>query len=134
MVGSPKQRSRANDGSVRWDNLNAGEKVIRSTQQSFNFVVIIAGAALTIGIGTVLYSEVFSPSSKTVQFNHAVDRIRASSACVEALCGSMGNGRDIPAFGESTWNRWNRYILIVAVSEASCARSMSRILTVIVRA
>jgi import inner membrane translocase subunit TIM21 len=108
MVGTPKHRSRANDGTVSWNKLNVGEKVVRSGQQSFNFLVIIAGAALTIGIGSLLYSEVFSPSSKTVQFNHAVDRIRRSRECTDALCGSMGQGRDISAYGETTWNRWNR--------------------------
>jgi import inner membrane translocase subunit TIM21 len=108
MVGTPKHRSRANDGTVPWSNLSAGEKVLRSGQQSFNFLVIIAGAALTIGIGTLLYSEVFSPSSKTVQFNHAVDRIRRSRECIDTLCGPMGRGKDISAYGETTWNKWNR--------------------------
>ncbi|KIW05838.1 uncharacterized protein PV09_03042 [Verruconis gallopava] len=108
MVGPPKRRSRANDGTVRWDNLSAGEKVVRSGQQSFNFLVVIAGAALTVGVGTLLYSEVFSPSSKTVQFNHAVDRIRQSRECVDILCGPMGTGKQISAYGETTWNRWNR--------------------------
>ena len=68
MVGSPKKRSRANDGTVSWNNLNAGEKVIRSTQQSFNFAVIVVGSVMVMGVGYVMYTEVFSPSSKTVQF------------------------------------------------------------------
>jgi len=121
MVGSPKKRSRANDGTVSWNNLNAGEKVIRSTQQSFNFAVIVVGSVMVMGVGYVMYTEVFSPSSKTVQFNHAVDRIRASSECVEALCGSMGQGREIRAFGEATWNRWNRNRPIASKTEVDRA-------------
>jgi import inner membrane translocase subunit TIM21 len=121
MVGTPKHRSRANDGTVSWNKLNIGEKVIRSGQQSFNFLVVIAGAALVIGVSTVLYTEVFSPSSKTVQFNHAVDRIRRSRECIEVLCGSMGNGRDISAYGETTWNRWNRNRPIASRTETDRA-------------
>lgn len=109
IVDTPRQKSRANDGTVSWTKLHTGEKVVRSAQQSFNFLVIIAGAALTIGIGSIMYTEVFSPSSKTAIFNRAVTRIRASRECIEALCGNMGSGGDIKAYGESsTWNKWNR--------------------------
>lgn len=36
------------DGRVSWGNLSAGEKVARTTQQSFNFSMIILGAVLTV--------------------------------------------------------------------------------------
>ena len=38
----------ANDGPARWGELNTGEKVVRSTEQSFNFVVVIAGIVATV--------------------------------------------------------------------------------------
>lgn len=36
------------DGHVRWGDLTAGEKVARSTQQSFNFLVVIVGILATV--------------------------------------------------------------------------------------
>jgi hypothetical protein len=56
------------------------------------------------GVGYVLYSEVFSPDSKTTHFNRAVDRIRADPRCLELL----GEGKKITAFGEETHNKWRR--------------------------
>lgn len=35
-------------GAVKWTDLSLGEKAARTTQQSFNFVVIIAGVVLTV--------------------------------------------------------------------------------------
>jgi import inner membrane translocase subunit TIM21 len=55
-------------------------------------------------VGYVLYSEVFSPDSKTTYFNRAVDRIRADRRCLELL----GDGKKITAFGEETHNKWRR--------------------------
>ncbi len=52
----------------------------------------------------MLYSEVFSPDSKTTHFNRAVDRIRADPRCLELL----GEGKKITAFGEETNNKWRR--------------------------
>jgi import inner membrane translocase subunit TIM21 len=52
----------------------------------------------------VLYSEVFSPDSKTTYFNRAADRIRADPRCVELL----GDGKKITAYGEATHNKWRR--------------------------
>lgn len=50
------------DGFVPWNQLSAGEKAARATQQSFNFGMIIAGLVLTVGRGsrcklTTLYSH-----------------------------------------------------------------------------
>ena len=56
------------------------------------------------GVGYVLYSEVFSPDSKTTYFNRAVDRIRTDRRCLELL----GDGKKITAFGEETHNKWRR--------------------------
>jgi|SRR5688572_7436320 import inner membrane translocase subunit TIM21 len=36
------------DGHVPWNELSAGEKASRATQQSFNFGMIIAGVVLTV--------------------------------------------------------------------------------------
>lgn len=40
------------DGRHAWNELSTGEKVVRSTQQSFNFALVSAGA-----IGTVSCSQ-----------------------------------------------------------------------------
>lgn len=55
-----------------------------------------------------LFSDVFSPSSKTAYFNNATSRIRADSRCQKLL----GTGSQISAHGEASWSRWarNRYI------------------------
>jgi import inner membrane translocase subunit TIM21 len=49
----PKRRSRAvtpfnDDGFVPWNELSAGEKAARATQQSFNFGMILVGIVLTV--------------------------------------------------------------------------------------
>ena len=64
------------------------------------------------GVGYVLYSEVFSPDSKTTHFNRAVDRIRTDPRCLELL----GEGKKITAFGEETHNKWRRARPIAWVS------------------
>lgn len=38
----------SDDGRYEWGELTGREKVARATQQSFNFVIILAGAALTV--------------------------------------------------------------------------------------
>ncbi|KAF2877508.1 TIM21-domain-containing protein [Massariosphaeria phaeospora] len=95
-------------GSVRWSELSPAEKAARTTQQSFNFVVVITGLVLGGGVCYYLFTDVFSPSSKTAQFNRATTRIRQSSE-VQAL---LGEGSQISAFGEPSWSRLarNRYI------------------------
>lgn len=46
---SRRQVTVANDdGHVRWGDLTTGEKVARSTQQSFNFLIIVAGVLATV--------------------------------------------------------------------------------------
>lgn len=39
----------SDDGRYEWGDLSGREKVSRATQQSFNFVVVIAGVVLTVG-------------------------------------------------------------------------------------
>lgn len=92
------------DGKVAWKELSVREKAARTTQQTFNFSVVLTGLVMTGGCAYFLYKEVFSSDSKTVQFNRAVDRIRSDSRVKEAL----GSGHKIRAFGEPTWNRWAR--------------------------
>ena len=78
------------DGRVPWGQLSPGEKVARTTQQTFNLGVILAGAVglvcryLLLALCTInsdqaavsyyLYIDVFSSDSKTRHFNRAVDR------------------------------------------------------------
>ena len=51
-----------------------------------------------------LYQELFAADSKTRQFNHAVDRVKADSRCTEFL----GPAKEIKAYGEPTSNKWAR--------------------------
>ena len=111
---------RNDDGRVEWHELTIGEKAARTTQQTFNFGVILAGLAGTVSsscengslptdlkqitVGYFLYTEVFASDSKTRIFNRAVDRIRADPQALELL----GSREMIRAFGEPTSNRWSR--------------------------
>ncbi|GAB1200046.1 mitochondrial import inner membrane translocase subunit tim21 [Aspergillus pseudonomiae] len=112
----------SDDGRYEWGELSGREKVARATQQSFNFVIILVGAALTVseirvgnilahgpfkmpgGVGYLLYSEVFSPNSRTWQYEKAVERILDDTRCTDIL----GDRREIKAYGESTSNKWAR--------------------------
>lgn len=94
----------SDDGRYEWGELSGREKVARATQQSLNFVVIIAGAVLTGGVFYLLYSEVFSPNSRTWQYEKAVERIKDDPRCTDIL----GDRREIKAYGEATTSRWAR--------------------------
>ncbi|KAA8650506.1 protein tim21 [Aspergillus tanneri] len=104
---APRRRSvtvLSDDGRYQWGELSGKEKVARATQQSFNFLVVLAGAVLTGGVFYLLYTEVFSPNSRTWQYEKAVDRIKNDTRCTDLL----GDRREIKAYGENTWNRWAR--------------------------
>ncbi|KAI4204363.1 MAG: hypothetical protein LQ346_001635 [Caloplaca aetnensis] len=92
------------DGRVHWKELSIREKAARTTQQTFNFGIVLAGLVMTGGCAYFFYKEVLSTDSKTVQFNRAVDRVRSDSRVKEVL----GSDHKIRAFGEPTWNRWAR--------------------------
>jgi mitochondrial import inner membrane translocase subunit TIM21 len=92
------------DGRHAWSDLSTGEKAARSTQQTFNFALVAAGAAGCILVSYFLYQELFAPDSKTVQFNHAVSRIKQSSECRELL----GPSKRIIAYGEPSGSKWAR--------------------------
>ncbi|KAK5958333.1 mitochondrial import inner membrane translocase subunit tim21 [Knufia fluminis] len=94
----------SDDGRYHWSELTTGEKAARSTQQSFNFVFVAAGAVGTICVAYLLYQELFAADSKTRQFNRAVDRIKADPKCRELL----GPSNQIKAYGEPTTNKWAR--------------------------
>lgn len=94
----------SDDGRYDWQDLSGGEKVARATQQSLNFVVILAGAALTGGVFYLLYTEIFSPNSSTWQYEIAVGRIKDDPRCTDIL----GDRREIKAYGEETNSRWAR--------------------------
>ncbi|OQO05351.1 hypothetical protein B0A48_09119 [Cryoendolithus antarcticus] len=99
----------SDDGRVPWNSLTNSGKIARATQQSFNFSLIFIGLGATIGVFTVLYLEVFSPSSKTAIFNRCADKIRKDAKCLELLCGPGLHGkREVEAFGEPSWSRWAR--------------------------
>ena len=63
------------------------------------------------GVLTLLYTDVFSPNSKTWQFEKAVSRIKEDPRCTSLL----GNSKEIKAYGEPTGNRWTRNIPIAYV-------------------
>lgn len=92
------------DGHVPWTQLSGAEKTARAAQQSFNFGFILVGVGLTGVVGYFLFTDVFSPESKTTYFNRAVDRIRKDHRCLELL----GEGKKIRAHGEETHSRWAR--------------------------
>ena len=92
------------DGRYEWSELSGKEKVSRATQQSVNFMVVIAGAVLTGGVFYLFWTEIVSPNSRTWQFEKAVDRIKEDSRCTKLL----GDRREIRAFGENTTSRWQR--------------------------
>ncbi|GAM90255.1 hypothetical protein ANO11243_082970 [Dothideomycetidae sp. 11243] len=108
-------------GRIPWGSLSTGEKAVRSTQQTFNFALVLVGIGLTVGVGYVLFVEVFSPSSKTAVFNRTVTRIRADPAAVAALnwslFGAGDRGARIAAFGEGSWSRWARNRTISSTTE-----------------
>ncbi|KAL1996384.1 hypothetical protein VTN49DRAFT_149 [Thermomyces lanuginosus] len=94
----------SDDGTYKWAELSGREKVARATQQSFNFLLVALGVVMTGGVCTFLYLDVFSPNSKTRQFDIAVERIRNDPRCTTLL----GEGKKIAAYGESTWSKWAR--------------------------
>ncbi|KAM5446031.1 mitochondrial import inner membrane translocase subunit tim21 [Microsporum audouinii] len=94
----------SDDGTIKWGQLSRGEKAARATQQSVNFLVILAGAVMTCGVFTFLYLDVFAPDSKTNQFNRAVSRVKDSEECIALL----GDSNKIRAYGETSWNKWTR--------------------------
>ncbi|KAJ5502348.1 Mitochondrial inner membrane translocase complex subunit Tim21 [Penicillium fimorum] len=103
----------SDDGRVKWGDLSRGEKVARTTQQSFNFVIVLVGAVLTGGVCVLFYQEVLSPNSKTWQFETAVGRIKDDPECIKLL----GDRREIKAYGEQTSSRWARNKPIASSTE-----------------
>jgi import inner membrane translocase subunit TIM21 len=51
-----------------------------------------------------LWTDVFSPESKTNQFNRAVNMIKKDYRCLELL----GDANKIQAHGDETFNKWRR--------------------------
>lgn len=94
----------SDDGRYAWSELSKREKAARTTQQSFNFVFVTAGALATIAVSYLLYTELFAADSKTVQFNRAVERIKADPRCREIL----GPANKIRFHGDPSWSKWAR--------------------------
>ncbi|KAJ5725638.1 L-galactonate dehydratase [Penicillium malachiteum] len=103
----------SDDGRYEWGELSGGEKFSRATQQSFNFLIVIAGVVLTGGVFTILWQDVISPNSRTWQFEKAVDRIKDDARCTKLL----GDPREIKAFGENTSSKWARHRPIATAVE-----------------
>ena len=93
------------DGRVSWGDLSNREKAARTTQQTFNFTIVAAGAVGTLLVAYFLYQELFAADSKTRLFNAAVDRVKADSRCIELL---GRPAKKIKAYGEPTTNKWAR--------------------------
>ena len=55
-------------------------------------------------VSYLLYTELFAADSKTRQFNHASDRIKADPKCREIL----GPSNQMRFFGEPTSSKWAR--------------------------
>ncbi|QIX01242.1 hypothetical protein AMS68_006759 [Peltaster fructicola] len=105
-------------GRVPWANLSVGEKAARTTQQTFNFGLVLVGLGATAAVFTVLWLEVFSTDSKTAIFNRAADRVRKDPKCLELLAGEgLHTKRDISAHGEPSWSRWARNRTIASTLE-----------------
>ncbi|KAF2999899.1 hypothetical protein E8E13_008514 [Curvularia kusanoi] len=83
-------------GRVHWNQLSPGEKIVRTTQQSFNFVIVAVGIVATGGVAYFLFSDVFSPNSRTAYFNEATEKVRNDPRCQKLL----GEGSQITAYGE----------------------------------
>ncbi|KAH6611892.1 TIM21-domain-containing protein [Boeremia exigua] len=104
-IPQPARRSitlTGDSGQVPWTALSPGEKVVRTTQQSFNLIVVVIGVVATGGVTYFLFHDVFSPNSKIAHFNHATDRIRDDPRCQKLL----GEGSQISAYGESSLARY----------------------------
>ena len=92
------------DGRVQWKDLTTREKAARTTQQTFNLGIVLAGAVGTLLVVYFLYQEVFAPDSKTRFFNQAVTKVRGDTRALDLL----GSGKTIRAFGEPSQSRWTR--------------------------
>jgi import inner membrane translocase subunit TIM21 len=116
-------------GSVPWSDLSWRERGARTTQQSANLLVIVLGLAMTAGVVTVLWLEVFSSDSKTAVYNRAIQRVRSDPRCIDVLAG-RGKGRDIEAWGENRV-RNSRFARdhISYVCNCTCAQSSSHTTT-----
>ena len=107
------------DGRVPWGQLSPGEKVARTTQQTFNLGVILAGAVGLVcrhlllalcnidsdqaAVSYYLYIDVFSSDSKTRQFNRAVDRFVHCWLEEVVLTPSSAQDQSGPSCTRSAW-------------------------------
>ncbi|KAK7523624.1 inner membrane translocase subunit tim21 [Phyllosticta citriasiana] len=88
----------ANDtGYVPWGELSVREKAARSTQQSFNFALVIAGVVATGALVYILFTEIISPEGTTNQFHRALNKVKSDPRCVELL----GDPKQIVEFSEN---------------------------------
>lgn len=73
------------DGRVNWGDLSTGEKIARTTQQTFNLSLVVIGVLATGAVATYLYLDVFSTDSSTAHFNRAANRVKDDVRCTELL-------------------------------------------------
>lgn len=107
------------DGRVPWGQLSPGEKVARTTQQTFNLGVILAGAVGLVrrhlllascnidldqaAVSYYLYIDVFASNSKTRIFNRAVDRFVHFRFGEAILTPSPAQDQSGPSCTRSAW-------------------------------
>ena len=65
------------------------------------------------GVTYFLFSDVFSPNSKTAYFNEATEKVRADPRCQKLL----GDASQIAAYGENTWSRQARNRFLTSTEE-----------------
>lgn len=79
-------------GQVRWSDLSPGEKAVRTTQQSFNFIVVIAGILATVRLPFTVSQH------QSIFFNHSFPALklmlyRAESATSSSAMSSLQTAR-----------------------------------------
>ncbi|EJU01037.1 hypothetical protein DACRYDRAFT_116871 [Dacryopinax primogenitus] len=68
-----------------WSQLNAAQRVRRTTARTTNFSVIIAGAGLSAIIVYALATELFARNSPTVLYGEICEKLKASSLITSQL-------------------------------------------------
>jgi len=102
---SRRQITVANDdGRVRWTDLSPAEKVARSTQQTFNFGIVLLGVFMTGGVFLLLFTDVFAFNSKTRHFDRAVEILKDDVRVTDLL----GPRDKLYARGTAVGNGWTR--------------------------
>lgn len=119
---STSTRSRKNisvlsdDGRLQWDDLSGREKVSRATQQSFNFVVVLAGAVLTVWQrGTDFRWKEITDNSRVVSSHYSTSKSSPRTAA---------HGSSRKRLGASRTTRGARICWVIGDSSRRMARAL----------